>query len=70
MQTILNNFPLQVKIQSITESNTGLINNTYFIDCESEKYVLQKINSSVFNKAEDLMKNIDFKKFFLFILTY
>jgi len=60
MQEILNNFPLQGKIQSITESNSGLINNTYFINCESEKYVLQKINTNVFNKPEELMKNIDF----------
>ena len=49
MQTILNNFPIHGKIQSITESNSGLINNTYFINYKSEKYVLQKINTNVFN---------------------
>jgi hypothetical protein len=38
--------------------NNGHINSTFFVKCEKETYVLQKINTVVFKKPEQVMANI------------
>ena len=44
------------------ESSTGIINNSYFVDYvrngEEKKYVVQRINKSVFKNPEHVMDNI------------
>ena len=58
MNNILNNFNFNEKIISITQNKIGLINTTYIVSTVTEKYVLQKINKSIFNNPDQLMKNI------------
>lgn len=49
MKEIINKFNFKGVIISIEENTTGLINSTFFIISDYEKYVLQKINTSIFN---------------------
>lgn len=59
MYNILNKFNFQCDIKSITENSIGLINKTYLIKTNNQKYILQKINNKVFNNIELLMQNIE-----------
>ena len=47
---------------SVTECTTGHINSTFFINCSTEeglcRYVLQKVNTTIFKKPEQVMQNI------------
>lgn len=47
---------------SVTECLTGHINSTYFVDCSAEdglhRYVLQIVNTYIFKKPDDVMRNI------------
>lgn len=44
-------------VKSVTPYGNGHINTTYLVDGE-KKYILQKINTNVFNFPEELMNNI------------
>ena len=60
LNSILNEFDLKSKIIGITENTQGNINFTYVIECENgSKYLLQKINTSVFKEPYLVMKNIE-----------
>ncbi len=52
-------FKLNGKIVDIRPFGEGHINSTFVIETESEKYILQKINSYVFKDIDALMNNID-----------
>ena len=58
VEKLAENFDLGSKIVSVRECNVGLINGTYFIDTENNRYVLQKINQNVFKRPEQVMANI------------
>jgi Ser/Thr protein kinase RdoA (MazF antagonist) len=62
MTDVLNiaaNFELSSAPSSYRECSEGHINGTYFIYCENgERYVLQRINTSVFKDPDGLMRNI------------
>ncbi|MBQ8389207.1 MAG: aminoglycoside phosphotransferase family protein [Clostridia bacterium] len=58
IESIANHFIPRKHIKSISECNIGHINGTYFVDVESERYVLQRINKNVFKKPEQVMANI------------
>tara|TARA_X000001036_G_C20492684_1_gene730446 strand:- start:575 stop:796 length:222 start_codon:yes stop_codon:yes gene_type:complete len=58
MNDILNNFNFKEKIISITKNKIGLINTTYIVSTVNQRYVLQKINKSIFNNSDQLMENI------------
>lgn len=49
----INDAPISAKV-----CNNGHINSTYFVKCEKETYVLQKINTVVFKNPEQVMANI------------
>ncbi len=52
-------FKLASNPVSFSECTHGHINGTYFIDTEGgERYVLQKINTSIFRDPDGLMRNI------------
>lgn len=56
---IASKFTLGSHPTSYTECSDGHINGTYFIDCEKgDRYVLQRINTSVFKDPDALMRNI------------
>ena len=58
MNDILEKFILTEKIISITENKIGLINTTYIANTQTNRYVLQRINDSIFSSPNDLMENI------------
>ena len=58
MQDILNKFNFKGDIIEIIENRIGLINTTYVVTSTIEKYILQKINNSIFKNPKDLMENI------------
>ena len=63
IEDILKNYEIPGKITEIKQNNIGNINKTYiikYVDKNTEKkYIIQKINTSVFNEPYKLMKNID-----------
>lgn len=59
IEEIAQKFKLEGKIISIKENKTGNINKTYLIITDKKKYILQKINTLVFNEPYLLMQNIE-----------
>jgi Putative homoserine kinase type II (protein kinase fold) len=59
-QTILQAYQLDPNRYSINPFGTGLINNTWKVSNDKDKsyYLLQRINTSVFKKPEDIANNI------------
>lgn len=45
--------------QTATEYGDGHINDTYLIEVTPYKYILQRINSEVFKRPEEVMENIE-----------
>lgn len=58
MKEVLDKFNFTGSIVSIIEDRIGLINTTYVVSSQAEKYILQKINNFIFNKPKELMQNI------------
>lgn len=62
LKNIIETFPFNGELTSIESTDTGLINSTYmltFSDGNQDfQYVLQKINTNVFKKPDELMSNI------------
>ncbi len=58
MLKILSNFPFNGSLVSIEPINEGLINTTILATYDKGKYIVQKINTNVFTKPDELMKNI------------
>jgi len=63
-EKILSKFNIEGTLKEIKENHSGNINNTYiavFVDEEGneKKYLIQKINTTVFTEPYKLMKNID-----------
>lgn len=60
---ILNNYNIEGEVVKIEENNSGNINKTYVVTFlnkgREQKYLVQRINNSVFNEPYKLMKNID-----------
>lgn len=52
------NFDLEGDIKEILENSTGLINKTYIVITSNKKYIIQKINQSVFKNPLSVMYNI------------
>ena len=63
IKKILENYEIPGKLESIKEYNVGNINKTYIIEYDNEgkreKYLVQKINTLVFNNPYILMDNIE-----------
>ena len=64
IEKILSKFNIEGTLKEIKENNSGNINNTYiavFVDEEGneKKYLIQKINTTVFTEPYKLMKNIE-----------
>jgi len=59
MKEILCQFNIKEPITSIIESKIGLINNTYIVNGRDKRYILQKINTSIFTNPKALMQNIE-----------
>lgn len=57
LDNVLPHFDLS-KVKKIFPMGCGHINSTYLIECASEKYVLQRINTAVFKNPSAVMQNI------------
>ncbi len=55
---IANQFQIPTQIIDIKEFGNGNINSTFLIETETDNYVLQKINSTVFAQPKLVMKNM------------
>ena len=51
-------FDFGKKISAVTECKFGHINSTFFVDCKGDRFVLQRINKSVFRDPPKLMENL------------
>ncbi|MBT6650635.1 MAG: aminoglycoside phosphotransferase family protein [Flavobacteriales bacterium] len=68
MKKVIDKFDFKGKIKSVKENKTGLINSTFIVSTCNFKYVLQKINTSIFKKPFELMENIELTADFLKVL--
>ena len=64
IERILEKFNIEGKLVDVKVNNSGNINNTYIATFEKEdgtskKYLIQKINTTVFTEPYKLMKNIE-----------
>ena len=60
MIKILNQYPFGQDVTDISPFGNGNINKTYLISTNSnKKYILQEINSKVFKKPKEVMRNIE-----------
>ncbi len=62
LNEIISSFPFKGELTNIEQTDTGLINSTFvltFSDGNQDyQYILQKINTNVFKKPDELMSNI------------
>lgn len=60
---IIKNFDIRGNIKELNSINNGIINTTYVVKTDDKgninKYLLQKINTSIFTEPFKLMKNIE-----------
>lgn len=47
-------------VVSIEKLKDGHINETYIVECKTDRYILQSVNRDVFEKPETIMRNISF----------
>lgn len=64
IKKVIDKFNIEGEFKGIKENNSGNINNTYiasFVDDNGDenKYLIQKINTTVFTEPYKLMKNIE-----------
>lgn len=59
LEDVLALYKLDARNFRINAIGTGLINNTWVVESDSEKYILQKINSAVFKDPFLIADNID-----------
>ena len=66
---LLNRFRLKGEIKSVKPHGNGHINDTFLIEVDGgngiSKYILQRVNSNVFKKPVQVMKNIEMVTGFL-----
>ena len=58
MKEILRAFALEGKVTDLRECTAGHINGTYRVTTDQARYILQKINKSVFQKPWEVMENV------------
>lgn len=55
---IVKKFKIESSIISVVPYGEGHINTTYLVTCKSKRYIMQKINTSLFAETDKLMNNI------------
>ncbi|MBQ6152019.1 MAG: aminoglycoside phosphotransferase family protein [Mogibacterium sp.] len=58
LKHIAKQFNIEGAVLSVTPTGNGHINDTYLVDTDSGRYILQRINTHVFRSPEQLMYNI------------
>ena len=59
LEEIITEFEIEGNINSFQEISNGLINATYLITTNQRKYILQKINTTIFKNVSGIMDNIE-----------
>ena len=59
MKEIVNKFKIEKELASISEVKNGLVNKSYLVKANDNKYLLQRINHFVFKNPDELMHNIE-----------
>lgn len=59
LDQIASNFKIAGQITQIAPLGNGHINQTFLVNTDQEKYVLQEINASVFKHPEDVIQNFE-----------
>ncbi len=59
LERILKHYDLKQTNSIISPFGTGLINHTWVVESATDKYILQRVNSNVFKKPEDISFNIE-----------
>ena len=57
-QTLLSKFKINDIIISVNQNKTGLINQTFELSTQKNKYILQEINTKVFPNYQLGLQNI------------
>ncbi|MFR6640341.1 MAG: phosphotransferase enzyme family protein [Christensenellales bacterium] len=58
LNDVIAQFAVEGKVLSYAPYGDGHINDTYLVETTVRKYILQRINSSIFKNVDALMKNI------------
>ena len=58
MKAVLHAFAFEGKVTDLRECTAGHINGTYRVTTDKQRYILQKINKSVFKKPWEVMENV------------
>ena len=57
--SIVEKFNIEGEVESCEKYGNGHINDTYLVVCKPyHRYIMQRINTSIFCDVENLMKNI------------
>ncbi len=54
----LNYFQIKEKVLSVEPYGNGHINDTYLVITEGKKYILQRLNTNIFTKPDEVMENV------------
>ncbi len=57
-QKIVSAFDFATEVRSIDECKIGHINSTFFVECADGRYVVQRINKSIFKNPAEIMANV------------
>lgn len=58
LETIAKNFKIEGEVKEISPYGNGHINDTYLLSTSKKRYILQRMNNSIFKNPEALMENI------------
>lgn len=56
---LIENFQIKGEVISCSPYGEGHINSTFLVETTSDKYILQRINDSIFKNVDDLMNNFE-----------
>lgn len=59
LEKIVGSFDIKETVKSVRPYGDGHINDTYLVETDGRKYILQRINDSIFRDVDMLMSNIE-----------
>ena len=65
LAAVATHYPLEGRVESIAPYGNGHINQTYLVQTDRRRYILQRMNTSVFPDTASLMRNIELVTEFL-----
>jgi Ser/Thr protein kinase RdoA (MazF antagonist) len=59
LEQLVSQFEIKGSIDSVKAFGSGLINSTYEVNTDTNRYILQKVNHNIFPNVEKLTENIE-----------